>query len=190
MDEMKQAVSRALQDLVASGKVQAPISSLELLGKIISAGSSSSTYASFRLTDLRRFEVCLEELSDYWEVGSLSVLRDDNGFSVMRVKLEITGSEKYTKKRKRHVDEDADSAEEEAAEASIDTVAQKASPATTLSNLSKEVQEIYALLQKGTARKRLLAEQVRANYMPRQSHSTLSVSISPPMLPLSPYVPT
>ena len=163
-DEMKQAVSRALQDLITSNEVQPPITSLNLLGKIISLGASSTAYANFRLTDLRKLEVCLEELSDNWDAGSLSILRDDNGFSVMRVKLESPGCDRHAKKRKRHVDEDADSAEEEAAESSAVVASQKVSPVTALTNLSKEVQEIYALLQRGTARKKLLAEQVSKWY--------------------------
>jgi mRNA (2'-O-methyladenosine-N6-)-methyltransferase len=76
--------------------------------------------------------------------------------------LDDVGSAKHAKKRKRQIDEDADSAEEEEAEASILITSRKMTPATTLASLSREVQEIYALLQRGTARKKLLAEQVRS----------------------------
>ena len=79
-----------------------------------------------------------------------------------------------TKKRKRVVDEDADSAagdaeEEEEAPLSGQTnevgvmgVGATASGAgSTFANLSPEMREVYAFIQKGTAKGRLLAERVR-----------------------------
>jgi len=79
-----------------------------------------------------------------------------------------------TKKRKRVVDEDADSAagdleEEEEAPVSGQTNevgvmgigATAPGTGSTLANLSPEMREVYAFIQKGTAKGRLLAERVR-----------------------------
>jgi mRNA (2'-O-methyladenosine-N6-)-methyltransferase len=62
------------------------------------------------------------------------------------------------RKRKRVIDEDADSAagDDDAEDLLEDIVSQRA---TTLGSLSKELREVYSLLQKSTARGRLLAEQ-------------------------------
>ena len=62
------------------------------------------------------------------------------------------------RKRKRVIDEDADSAagDDEAEDSSEDVPASRTS---TLGSLSKELRDVYSLLQKGTARGRLLAEQ-------------------------------
>ena len=65
----------------------------------------------------------------------------------------------FRRKRKRPVDEDADSAEEN--EANLAASRESKSPTVpSINNLSKELQEIYALLQRGTARQKLLCEQV------------------------------
>ena len=159
MDDLKKSLSNALHHLISSERIHPPISSLALLGHIIALGASKPEYANFRLTDLHKLEACLEELGETWEAGSLDIIKDDGGLSVMRVKLDSAGTDKQIKKRKRPVDEDADSAEEEAAEASI-AAHQRISPPTALSNLSKQVQEIYALLQRGTTKKKLMADQV------------------------------
>lgn len=69
------------------------------------------------------------------------------------------------RKRKRVVDEDADSAagseheEEDEDEERGMGMGRKPAP-STVDSLSKDMKEVYALLQRGTARGRLLAEQV------------------------------
>lgn len=158
MEELKQATSRHLQELFSDGKVQAPISAFDLLVQFISLPSASSSKPAFRLTDLHKLEEVLEELSESWDAGSLSVLRDDDGLTLMHVQLETNGA--VCRKRKRHVDEDADSAEEEEA-LSAPSPTKSVAGTTALNSLSKDMQEIYFLLQRGTARGKLLAEEVR-----------------------------
>jgi mRNA (2'-O-methyladenosine-N6-)-methyltransferase len=63
-----------------------------------------------------------------------------------------------TRKRKRVVDEDADSAAGNDDEQ--DSFEVPTTGSTTLGSLSKELKEVYTILQKSTAKGRLLAEQV------------------------------
>lgn len=66
-----------------------------------------------------------------------------------------------SRKRKR-VDEDAESDTEGDNEQLGESEKKEALPTvSSLSNLSKEMKEVYAMLQKPTAKGRLLAEQVR-----------------------------
>lgn len=160
--EFKQLTSRNIQELVKSRNLETPLTAFELLGRLISLPAvSPASGINFRLTDLRKLEDILEQLAESWDAGSLSVLRDDDGtLSIMQIQLESNRSDaQKSRKRKRYVDEDADSAEEEeATKAEADK--SKTTAVTSLSNLSKEMQEIYALLQKGTTRHELLTEQV------------------------------
>ncbi|THH05118.1 hypothetical protein EW145_g5023 [Phellinidium pouzarii] len=159
-DRLKQLASRNLRELLVSGAVQVPISAFGLLTKFISLPTATDS-PTFRLTDLNKLETILEELAESWDYGSITVLRDDSGLSLMQVvAIDANQNEAYnTRKRKRHVDEDADSAEEEEAYSNALLTKPKSSTSSSLSNLSKDMQEIYALLQRGTARRRLLSEQ-------------------------------
>ncbi len=157
----------------------------------------------FKLTDLGKFERILEKLSETWEEGwvDFSTYSDDGGLgkevkmviydlglferdsgkyrpknpipssvSVLGIAIENTGA---TKKRKRVVDEDADSAagDEEDEEVLLSGLGdgETNAPATnalgrgsTFANLSPEMREVYTFIQKGTAKGRLLAERVRS----------------------------
>lgn len=161
-EDWKQQATRCIKDLFGSGDVEAPISAFNLLSRLLSSPSASRTSPVFRLTDLHKLEQVLEDLADSWDSGSIILLRDDEGLHVMQVRLE--GADQLdtnlSRKRKRAVDEDADSAEEEAARTSP-TSARKNASGSPLYGLSKEAQETYALSQRGTARHRLLTEQVR-----------------------------
>ena len=159
-DALKQHASRGLQELIKSGVIQPPISAFNLLTKLISLPGASDDSPSFRLTDLKKLEFILEQLSESWDAGSISVLRDATGLTIMNVYLNGSRSPlHFRRKRKRPVDEDADSAEEN--EANLAASRESKSPTVpSINNLSKELQEIYALLQRGTARQKLLCEQV------------------------------
>lgn len=158
-EELKQITSRNLQELFGSRTVHAPISAFDLLVKFISLPSASSSKPTFRLTDLHKLEDILEELSESRDAGSLVVLRDEEGLSVMQVYLEANAQQ--SRKRKRQVDDDADSAEEEQALTIAKSTGKTSTSTMTLTSLSKDMQEIYSLLQRGTARGKLLAEQVK-----------------------------
>lgn len=144
----------------------------------------------FRLTDLSRLEKIVEDLAQTWTEGRVVISRDDgnnkmmiwevglqqqNGLVVGNKSLMGVGSFSSigsggggggssdvsgSRKRKRVVDEDADSAagnEEE--ETYLDEEEDNAGH-RSLANLSKEMREVYTILQKSTAKGRLLAEQV------------------------------
>ena len=166
-EQLKLVASGTINALFSSGKVSTPIGSMDLLTRVIAHGPPPGLLPSppprFRLTDLSKFDSILENLSQNWEYGTISVTRDDAGLTVMDISLGSPGSVNplatlTSRKRKRVVDEDADSAagneeEQESLEAPFPG-------STTLGNLSKELKEVYTILQRSTAKGRLLAEQV------------------------------
>ncbi|KAJ7117362.1 MT-A70-domain-containing protein [Mycena crocata] len=168
--DLKAVAASALYTLFDSGRASAPITSQQLLIRVITAKispgllPSTSTAARFRLTDLALFESILEGLSHSWEHGTLSLSRDHGELTVMDVSLASPGTTALgeslnPRKRKRVVDEEADSAagDDDAEDPSFDSPAP-----TTLGSLSRELREVYAIMQKGTAKGRLLAEQFRS----------------------------
>ncbi len=172
-EQFRTLVSDTLYSLFSSSKIHTPVGSLELLSSaitahLISTPSDSTTISKpiFRLTDRSRFECAIEALAKHWERGSISVVRDDSGVTVMDVHLGSSSSTEPTTrvigKRKRVRDEDADSAAGSGDEAEDAYEEEAQTPRTVLANLSKEVKEVYAFLQRSTAKGRLLAEQVSA----------------------------
>ncbi|KAJ7638541.1 MT-A70-domain-containing protein [Roridomyces roridus] len=168
-DELKAVASAALRSLFLSGKVSAPITASQLLIRAIPL----STGPRFRLTDLSRFESILESFAASWEHGTLSVSRGNGELTVMDVTFNnsgvLLGQSLHPRKRKRVVDEEADSADGDAEETTLEP------QATTLGSLSKELREVYAIMQTGTAKGRLLAEQFGSpedNFEPICSHIT------------------
>lgn len=158
-EQLRQLASRYIQQLASSGKLPTPISASELLAKFISSPFTTNG-VNFRLTDSQKLETILEEFANSWDAGLLSVQRDKNGLSLTRVILNTFPKGTVpSRKRKRQVDEDADSAEETEVLSNSQS-AKSSRPAASLSNLSRDLQEIYALLRKGTAWNKLLAEQV------------------------------
>ncbi|KAI6034082.1 MT-A70-domain-containing protein [Pisolithus microcarpus] len=127
-----------LASVVSSGILSAPISSWDLLLHFISlkAGAGSPT---LRLTDLRRLDTILERLENHWEYGTIRTNRDDDALTVVD----------------RAVDEEADSA-------AGDEHDECSSRRPQLGSLGKELKEVYALLQRSTAKGRLLAERFRS----------------------------
>ncbi|KAI0036008.1 MT-A70-domain-containing protein [Vararia minispora EC-137] len=168
-EQLQDAVSRILCDLFSSVRVQAPICAVDLLSQIIdqSLARSSTERPILRLSDLSRFESILESFSRHWEKGFLTAVRDDSGVTVMDVQLSTTNGSSTIPttgtlgKRKRVKDEDADSAAGSGDEAD-DGYEEMILAGTTVSGLSKELKEVYAILQKSTAKGKILAEQFRS----------------------------
>ncbi|TFK76158.1 MT-A70-domain-containing protein [Pluteus cervinus] len=176
-DELKLLVVTALKGLLNSHGLITPIPSMELLTRVITFKIPNGLFPSrpprLRLTDLSRFESILESLSKAWEHGHISLLRENNLLVVTEITLETgatsaavgltpcTGS----RKRKRVVDEDADSAAggDEGSESVYDDSFGALQGNSTLNSLNRELREVYAILQRSTARGRLLAEQFRSN---------------------------
>ncbi len=185
-DKLKIVASSALRSLFCSGKIDIPISSFDLLARVISSGPpaagllpGSEPAPRFRLTDLSLFERILESISQAWDFGKITISHEEQssggGLTVLDVQLGqpfARKTEEYAgfhgKKRKRVVDEDADSAAgdaEDEEDLNEDTSAGWKPAPSTLDRLSKEMKVVYSLLQRGTARGRLLAEQVSSCYL-------------------------
>ncbi|KAH8106258.1 MT-A70-domain-containing protein [Cristinia sonorae] len=172
-EKLRLVASSTLRTLFTSQRIDTPITSFDLLARVISAGPPSGILPNnekpptFRLTQLSLFNKILNALSESWDFGQISVLREGNDGELTVLDVRLGESSKQTspashgRKRKRVVDEDADSAagkddDEEEADASL-----KSPAPSTLDSLSKEMREVYSLLQRGTAKGRLLAEQFR-----------------------------
>ena len=197
-----------------------PLSSMELLTQVMTTKVAVGIVAGgkapprFRLTDLGKFEAIIEDLARTWTGGRISFSRDSEGggagrgTGLMTIWEVAVGAKALALpagpssisldsshfgslgKRKRVVDEEADSAagnEEDdddiykedigssgansqimgtAGPAEFDPAAEPIGMSgvktpSHLGSLSKELREVYAILQRGTAKGRLLAEQVR-----------------------------
>lgn len=178
-DELKVVAIAAIQSVIRSRKLSLPVNVMDLLAQVVafkvptSLLPDSSSKARFRLTDQSRFESILQDLSQTWDQGTLSLSSQNGELTIMDISLDpgpshqtLLGTEGRTgdilnlRKRKRVIDEDADSAAgDDEAEDSFEDVP-GSQRATTLGSLSKELRDVYSLLQKGTAKGRLLAERV------------------------------
>lgn len=171
-DPLLPEISSAVCSLFSSRVVTTPISSLNLLGRVI---ASSRKAPLLRLYELQRFEAILETLSQPqgWDHGTITLLKNTSGVVVMNVilvkklaQVPYDGSTTLSnpKKRKRPpVDEEAESREgSEHGHSSLEEeeIHPPKPTVSSLSNLSEEMKEIYEILQKPTAKGKLLAEQV------------------------------
>jgi mRNA m6A methyltransferase catalytic subunit len=182
-NELKIVVTTALKSLLSSHKLNTPVASMDLLISVMTTKMPLGLLPDgirtpcFRLTDLSRFEKIVEDLAQTWAEGKIVISRDDGSKKLMiwEVVLQqhnFMGAESlssvgsgdacgsFSKKRKRVVDEDADSAVGDE-ESYLDEEEDNARDShSSLANLSKEMREVYTILQKSTAKGRLLAERV------------------------------
>jgi mRNA (2'-O-methyladenosine-N6-)-methyltransferase len=175
-NELKIVVTTALKSLLSSHKLNTPVASTDLLTSVMTTKMPLGLLPDgirtprFRLTDQSRFEKILEDLAQTWTEGKIVISRDDGSKKLMIWEVVLQNglmgsfssyaSGSGTKKRKRVVDEDADSAvgdEESYLDEEEDNARDSRS---SFANLSKEMREVYTILQKSTAKGRLLAEQV------------------------------
>ncbi|KAF9036127.1 MT-A70-domain-containing protein [Hymenopellis radicata] len=181
IDELKLVVLSALRHLVNTDSLQMPITSIDLLTRVIAYTPPAGLLPDkppprLRLTDLSRFEGILETLSTGWDEGTLKFNRDDGGFTIMDVSLASSSSLNLPKKRKRVIDEEADSAagdEDENEETPVDE--SSGQTLSALSSLTKEQLETFTLIQMSTAKGRLLAQQFHSpddTFEPICSHIT------------------
>lgn len=189
-NELKIVVTTALKSLLSSRKLNTPVGSMDLLTSVMTTKMPLGLLPDgiptprFRLTDLSRFEKIIEDLAQTWTEGKVVISRDDGSkkLIIWEVVLQqqnglmggnklFMGAESFSsvgssgdtsKKRKRVVDEDADSAVGDE-ESYLDE--EEDNSRSSLANLSKEMREVYTILQKSTAKGRLLAEQVCLSVM-------------------------
>ena len=188
-DELRILVAAALHSLVNNKSIVLPLSSMDLLAHVITFSPPvglfppGAPYARLRLTDLRKFERILDTLTRTWDQGTLTIARngEDGPLSVIDITLQTTGSSANAtftaRKRKRQVDEEDDSAagtDEEVEREEHTAVVQN-----QLSNVSKEMREAFTIILKGTARGRLVAEQVRDTFYPLSISMLISLSSTP-----------
>ena len=162
-DEFAVTVRSAVRDVFTSGKISTPISSMDLLLSLIASKPTGCLSRLLRLTDLHRLETALESLSSRWEYGSLSLSREGGVLTITDVHLGNAMADMVnSRKRKRPpVDEEADSAAGDDRDADERSSTNSPPPsATPLANLGKELREVYAILQRATAKGRLMAERV------------------------------
>ncbi|KAI0824607.1 MT-A70-domain-containing protein [Trametes gibbosa] len=176
-DKLGLVASAAIHSIFSKESIATPISSFDLLTRIVASGPPPSGLLPdgvpaprLRLTDLSRFERIIERLSESWDQGRITLSREeaDGELTVMDVQLGApregpsprVQTSPVRRKRKRVVDEDDDSAvgrvEEEETPERIDAWKP---PPSTLESLSKTMKEVYNLMQQPTAKGRLLAEQ-------------------------------
>ncbi|TBU44758.1 MT-A70-domain-containing protein [Dichomitus squalens] len=181
-DKLRVVASSALETLFSSHAITVPISSFDLLSRIIAQGPpaaglfpGSTPAPRFRLIDIARFERILEQLSEKWDNGKIALSREeagDGGLTVMDVRLGVSSDDQgdglqtsLRKKRKRVVDEDDDSAagaKEEEETPEVERAEAWKPPPSTLESLNKTMKEVYALMQRSSAKGKLLAEQFRS----------------------------
>ncbi|KAL4081956.1 MT-A70-domain-containing protein [Scleroderma yunnanense] len=161
-DQLAAVVSSVLCDVLRT-TLLVPTSSRDLLLYLISSKAAAGSI-SLRLTDLPRLDAVLENLANQWEHGTITLRRDNDVLTIMDIQLGNTRNDAYPRKRKRPVDEEADSAAgDENDERSSRSKSRSPPPSRTpLGSLSKELKVVYALLQRSTAKGRLLAERFRS----------------------------
>ena len=178
-NELKLVATAALNAIFAGRNILCPITSMDLLTRVMSFKTPigllpNTPPPNFRLTDLSQFEHILEDLSNTWNYGTISFSRDyaTGEMMVWEVVLDPSGQARLggastaglqpgSRKRKRVVDEDADSAAgNDNDEEEEEDIGVGGSQSSTLANLTNQLREVYAILQKSTAKGKLLAEQV------------------------------
>lgn len=163
-DEFTVAVGSAVRDAFTTGKTSTPISSMDLLLSLIASKPTACSSHPLRLTDLHRLEIVLESLSSRWEHGSLSLSREGGNLTIIDIHLGNAMADvvNFRKRKRPPVDEEADSAAgDDPDERSSRSITRSPPPsATPLANLGKELREVYAILQRATAKGRLMAERV------------------------------
>jgi len=174
-DQLRLVTTTALKLILhdASQLLVPPITSMQLLTMIMTTKLpdglfplSSKPMPRFRLTDLHKLESILEGLSQphAWSEGYISISRDNDTGELTIWEVGLGPREISTgTKRKRVVDEEADSAAGSGGEDENETNSASGFgwAKSALGGLSKEMRDVYALLQKGTAKGKLLAEQVK-----------------------------
>ncbi|KZW03694.1 MT-A70-domain-containing protein [Exidia glandulosa HHB12029] len=155
MSSFEDGVSSALKSFLVSGHAQLPIKAFDLLRALIQHVPS----ARLRLTDQRKLESALQRFADDWEYGHLHVTREGGTVTLLDASV-LAGS--ASRKRKRDEEEN-----------DADVLVPVPSAVPSLKN-GNGLREVYSLLQYGSAKRRLVAEQF--------------ASIDPSFEPICPHI--
>jgi hypothetical protein len=136
-----------LKRLLGNPSVKLPLSCSRILGHLIVSGSS------IRLSDQPRLESLLYKLANSSE-ALISLIKDMNGVSVTSVHTPNDPDHSPCLKRKRS---NSDEIEPAHRDVSYYGTTRNVAP---LHTTDKAIQDVFALLQKGTTRAKLLVEQV------------------------------
>ncbi|KAG2740449.1 MT-A70-domain-containing protein [Suillus brevipes Sb2] len=168
-DELSLLVSTGLQTFLTSHRISTPLTSMDLLLALISSRPSAALGNTMpRLTDLPRVEKVLEALSSNWDYGSIQLSHEGGELHITDVHLgspHVLEAINPRKRKRAPIDEDADSAAGNTPDEISSSNGENDSSIsmnTPLGNLSKDLKEVYAILQKSTAKGRLLAERFRS----------------------------
>ncbi|KAF8511206.1 MT-A70-domain-containing protein [Gautieria morchelliformis] len=135
-----------LRQLLVNPSVKLPLSCSRILGYLIASGSS------IRLSDQPRLESLLYKLANKSE-APISIIKDMNGVSVTSVHAPNDADHSPRLKRKRSNSDEIDSAHRDVSYCgTIRNV-------VPLHTTDKVIQDVFALLQEGTTRAKLLVEQ-------------------------------
>ncbi|KAG8995267.1 hypothetical protein FRB90_000217 [Tulasnella sp. 427] len=169
---VRETVSSALRALFSHpATLSAPIDSAKLLTYIVSWSLTAGIQkgSRLRLTEVQLLEDILEEFAERWNYGDLEIswTNDASGGMVVgnisRVVVTRVQVEEPLRKRKRESSEEP-------------PVSEELPPVQDAHHISEDLREVYMMLQKGTAKGRLLAEQYRSG--PNQSFDPICPHIT------------
>ncbi|KAG8989226.1 hypothetical protein FRB90_002345 [Tulasnella sp. 427] len=151
--------------------LSAPIDSAKLLTYIVSWSLTAGIQkgSRLRLTEVQLLEDILEEFAERWNYGDLEIswTNDTSGGmavgNISRVVVTRVQVEEPLRKRKRESSEEP-------------PVSEQLPPVQDAHHISEDLREVYMMLQKGTAKGRLLAEQYRSG--PNQSFDPICPHIT------------
>jgi hypothetical protein len=107
-DVLRESTSNSLRIFLASNNIHFPIDSFDLLRLLLAFNTISDVSSPhLRLTDIGHFESYLEHWAQYWDYGTLVVVRDDDpiygygkgGLSVVAAQLHPDGHSSRKRKR-------------------------------------------------------------------------------------------
>ncbi|KAG9097772.1 hypothetical protein FS749_005551 [Ceratobasidium sp. UAMH 11750] len=155
MAELRDLTSNNLRQLFLNRSIHIslPASSIVLLQALIAHSAVLSNRPYLKLTDVKLLESFLVEFASVWEYGT--VVLDDKAGPALIANVVVDDA---ARKRKRHLKDDDIYRDEHSDEETT-----KPSQEAIIKPLSSPMEDLYNLLQRGTAKGRLLAEQHRSN---------------------------
>ncbi|KAG8709027.1 hypothetical protein FRC09_000909 [Ceratobasidium sp. 395] len=173
MAELRDLTSNNLRQLFSNRSIHIslPASSIVLLQALIAHSTILSNRPYLKLTDVKLLESFLADFASVWEYGT--VVLDDKAGPALIANIVVDDA---ARKRKRHVKDDDIYRATLPPDEQSDEDAIPPSQVAAVKPPPSPMEELYNLLQRGTAKGRLLAEQHRSNgqFNPICEHITKS----------------